>query len=87
MIPSPVNLSTVPSKRSTAVGEDGEEALHDLAPLLRVLPLGQVHRAAHVGEQHRHLLALAVVLADLGHRQTDYAPGSATDFVFSSYAD
>ena len=44
------------------VGEDREEALHDLAPLLRVLLLGQVHRAAHVGEQHRHLLALGVVL-------------------------
>ena len=44
------------------VGQDREEALHDLAPLLRVLLLGEVHRAADVGEQHRHLLALGVVL-------------------------
>ena len=43
------------------VGQDREEALHDLAPLLRVLLLGEVHRAADVGEQHRHLLALGVV--------------------------
>ena len=44
------------------VGQDREEALHDLAPLLRVLLLGEVHRAADVGEQHRHLLALGVVV-------------------------
>ena len=56
------------------LGEDGEEALHDLAPLLRVLPLGQVHRAAHVGEEHRHLLALAIVLADLGHASEKTTP-------------
>jgi len=48
-------------------GEDGEEALHDLAPLLRVLPLGEVHRAAHVGEEDRHLLALAIVHALIDH--------------------
>ena len=47
------------------LGQDREEALHDLAPLLRVLLLGQVHRAADVGEQHRHLLALGVVLRSL----------------------
>ena len=56
------------------VGQDREEALHDLAPLLRVLPLGEVHRAAHVGEEHRYLLALAVVLAKLGHRGTRLRP-------------
>ena len=50
------------------LGQDREEALHDLAPLLGVLLLGEVHRAADVGEQHRHLLALAVVLArSAGH--------------------
>ena len=59
MIPSPVNLSTVPSKRSHAVGEDLEEALHDLCATPRVELLGQVHRALHVGEEHGDLLALA----------------------------
>ena len=49
------------------IGEDREEALHDLAPLLRVLLLGEVHRAADVGEQDGHLLALAVVTAEIGH--------------------
>ncbi len=44
------------------VGEDREEALHDPAPLLRVVLLGQVHRALDVGEEHRDLLALAVRL-------------------------
>jgi hypothetical protein len=48
-------------------GEDREEALHDLAPFLRVLALGKVHRAAHVGEQHRDLLALGVVPSGLVH--------------------
>ena len=42
-----------------ALGEDREEALHDAAPLLRVELLGELHRALHVGEEHRHLLALA----------------------------
>ena len=45
------------------VGEDREEALHDLAPLLGVVLLGEVHRPLDVGEQHGHLLALGVVLA------------------------
>ena len=42
-----------------AVGEDREEALQDPVPLLGVELLGQLHRALHVGEQHRDLLALA----------------------------
>ena len=42
-----------------ALGENREEALHDRAPLFRVELLGEVHRALHVGEQHRHLLVLA----------------------------
>ena len=44
------------------VGEDREEALHDLAPLLGVVLLGKVHRALDVGEEHGDLLALAVGL-------------------------
>ena len=48
------------------VGEDREEALHDLAPLLGIVLLGEVHRALDVGEQHGDLLALGVVHAYLG---------------------
>ncbi len=48
------------------IGENREEALHDPAPLLRVVLLGQVHRALDVGEQHGDLLALAVGLDALG---------------------
>jgi hypothetical protein len=42
-----------------AVGEDREEALHDLRPRLGIHLLGELHRALDVGEEHRHLLALA----------------------------
>ena len=42
-----------------AVGEDREEAIHDPMPLLGVDLLGEIHRPLHVGEKHRHLLALA----------------------------
>ncbi len=42
-----------------AVGEDLEEAVHDPVPVLGVDLLGEIHRALHVGEEHRHLLALA----------------------------
>ena len=41
-----------------AVGQDREEALQDRVPDLRVQSLGELHRALHVGEQHRDLLAL-----------------------------
>ena len=41
-----------------ALAQDPEEALHDLPPPLRVALLGELHRAHHVGEQHRHLLSL-----------------------------
>ena len=54
-----------PLEALDGVGEDREEALHDLAPLLGVVLLGEVHRPLHVGEQHGHLLALGVVLAYL----------------------
>ena len=43
-----------------AGAENREEAVHDPPPLLRVALLGELHRAHHVGEQHRHLLALAL---------------------------
>ncbi|MCX5738622.1 MAG: hypothetical protein NTZ61_09035, partial [Proteobacteria bacterium] len=42
-----------------AFGEDLEEALEDAVPLLGVELPGQFHRALHVREQHRDLLALA----------------------------
>ena len=48
------------------VGEDREEALHDPAPLLGVLLLGEVHRALHVGEEHGDLLALTICLDAIG---------------------
>ena len=59
MMPSPVNLLTKPSKRSTPSSQDREEALHNFRPLFRVHLLGEFHRALHVGEEHGHLLALA----------------------------
>ena len=43
-----------------AVGEDLEEAVQDPVPLLRVDLPGQLQGALHVGEEHRHLLALAL---------------------------
>ena len=39
-------------------GQDREEALQDRVPDLGVQPLRQIHRALHVREQHRDLLAL-----------------------------
>ena len=56
------------------LGQHREEALHDLAPLLRVLLLGQVHRAADVGEQDRDLLALGVVLDGVVHESHKVTP-------------
>ena len=49
-----------------ALAEDREEAVHDPPPLLGVALLGELHRAHHVGEQHRHLLALALQGAAAG---------------------
>ena len=43
-----------------AVGQDLEEAVEDGVPGLGVDAPGQLHRALHVGEQHRDLLALAL---------------------------
>ncbi len=37
-----------------------EEAVQDPVPLLGIELLGQLHRALHVGEEHGHLLALAL---------------------------
>src|SRR5881409_359324 len=42
-----------------AFGEELEEAVEEAVPLLGVELLGEVHRALHVGEENRHLLALA----------------------------
>jgi hypothetical protein len=42
-----------------ALGEDGEEPIHDPVPFLGIDLLGEIHRALHVGEEHRDLLALA----------------------------
>jgi hypothetical protein len=42
-----------------ALGEEGEKAVHDPVPLFGVELLGKLHRALHVGEEDRHLLALA----------------------------
>jgi hypothetical protein len=55
MMPSPRPLEAV-----HALGQDGEEALEYAVPFLGVELLGEVHRAFHVGEKHRHLLALAL---------------------------
>lgn len=52
MIPSPVNLSTVPSK-------DLEETVHDPIPIFRIDLLAEVYRALQISGEHRHLLALA----------------------------
>jgi hypothetical protein len=41
-----------------SIGQDREEAIHDLVPFLGIDLLGEVHRPLHVGEQDRHLLAL-----------------------------
>ena len=40
------------------LGEDQEEPIQDVVPLLRVDRLGELHRALHVGEQNRDLLTL-----------------------------
>jgi hypothetical protein len=42
-----------------AVGEDCEEAIHDLVPGLGIQVLAQLHGARHVREEHRHLLPLS----------------------------
>ena len=43
-----------------ALGEDREETIHDPVPLLGIELLGEIHRPLHVGEEHRHLFALAL---------------------------
>jgi len=42
------------------IAEDREEAIHDRPPKLRVGPLSEIHRAHHISEQHRDLLALPI---------------------------
>ena len=48
-----------PLEAVNSVGEDREEALHDLVPVFRVDRLREIHRPLEVGEEDRHLLALA----------------------------
>src|SRR5262245_20765316 len=43
-----------------AVGEEAEEAVHDPMPLLWIQLRGDLDRPLHVGEEHRHLFALAL---------------------------
>ena len=59
MMPSPVYWFDRALEAVNALGKDLEEAIHDLVPLLGIDLLGELHRALHVGEEHRHLLALA----------------------------
>jgi hypothetical protein len=58
-----------PFESVDAFREDRVEAVEDPAPILGIDVLGEVHRALHVREHHRHLLALpverALHLADL----------------------
>jgi hypothetical protein len=42
-----------------AFGEDPKETIHDAVPLLRVELGGEPRRSPDVGEEHRHLFALA----------------------------
>ena len=49
-----------PLEAMHALGEDLEEAVHDPVPVLGVELLGELHRPLHVGEEDRHLLALAL---------------------------
>ena len=59
-----------PLEAVNALGEDREEAIHDPVPLLGIDLLGELHRALHVGEEDRHLLALAF---EGGAPTTDFA--------------
>ena len=59
-----------PLEAVDALAQDREEALHDPPPLLRVALLGELHRPHHVGEQHRHLLALPL---ERGAPTTDFS--------------
>ncbi len=48
-----------PLEAVNSVGEDLEEALHDPVPVFGIDRLREIHRPLHVGEENRHLLALA----------------------------
>src|SRR5262249_26704701 len=43
-----------------ARGEELEEAIEDVVPVLGIDLLGELHRALHVREEHGHLLALTL---------------------------
>ncbi|HJQ83644.1 MAG TPA: hypothetical protein VKA21_06190 [Candidatus Binatia bacterium] len=49
-----------PAEALDPLRQKAEEALHEGRPLLRVEAFGELHRAAHVGEEHRDLLPLAL---------------------------
>ncbi len=49
-----------------AVGEDREEPIHDLVPLLGIYLLGELHRPLHVGEEDGYLLPFAFESAARG---------------------
>ncbi len=55
-----------PLEAVDAVGEDGEEPVEDAVPLLGTDAGGEAHRLLHVGEEDRHLLALALDAAPRG---------------------
>ena len=58
MMPSPVNLSTVPPYRCTTAAAAVDQLGHDLAQPLCTDGRRDVHRMNNIGEQHRHLLVL-----------------------------
>ena len=63
--PRPQNSSVTepvhrPLEAVHALGKKLKEAVEDRVPRLGVDLLGQLHRPLHVGEQHGHLLALAL---------------------------
>ena len=54
-----------------ALGEEVEEAIEQAMPGLGAEPLGEQHRVLDVGEQHRHLLALALERGAAGQDALD----------------
>ena len=63
MMPSPVNLSTVPPYRCTTAAAPVDQRGHDLAQPLRPDRRRDVHRMHHVGEQNGDLFVLGPGIA------------------------
>ena len=86
MIPSPVNLSTVPPYCCTTTAARLTRFGHDLAQPLCTHGCCDVHRVNNVGEQHRYLLVLrrssgvcercTALVTELGVRRQFGAAGS-----------